>query len=310
MRARNIKPGFFKNAELAELDSTTRLLFIGLWCMADRKGRLVDRPKQIKGELLAYESITPEQVSTMLDQLQHRGFLMRYEKGEKYIEINHFEKHQHPHCKEQDSTIPAQGKHQTNTVQARLIPDVLIPDSPILKSDDTASRPLDLAGVFNSLWLEYPKRIGKKAAERHFKASVKGEADVIAIREALKRYKADCVGKDPQFIQNGSTWFNNWRDWINYQPMGGKHGANDSAGVSSISAIFERARAIRRAEGLRKIVMPTARKVLDGIRDNAMGQTEAPDKIPEPERGGHGSDGPAMEGIRHDPVKDDPPANR
>jgi hypothetical protein len=47
-RARNIKPAFFKNEQLVELGMSTRLLFIGLWCLADREGRLEDRPKRIK----------------------------------------------------------------------------------------------------------------------------------------------------------------------------------------------------------------------------------------------------------------------
>ena len=33
-RARNIKPGFFDNEILGELPALTRLLFIGLWCLA------------------------------------------------------------------------------------------------------------------------------------------------------------------------------------------------------------------------------------------------------------------------------------
>ena len=39
-RARNIKPGFFRNADLAELTFEARLLFIGLWTLADSEGRL------------------------------------------------------------------------------------------------------------------------------------------------------------------------------------------------------------------------------------------------------------------------------
>ena len=38
-RSRNIKPGFFSNEHLAELDFATRLLFIGMWTEADREGR-------------------------------------------------------------------------------------------------------------------------------------------------------------------------------------------------------------------------------------------------------------------------------
>jgi len=51
-RARNIKPGFFKNDQLAECHPLARLLFAGLWCEADRAGRLKDRPKRLKVECL------------------------------------------------------------------------------------------------------------------------------------------------------------------------------------------------------------------------------------------------------------------
>ena len=50
-RARNIKPGFFLNEELVELPFSTRLLFIGLWTLADRDGRMEDKPKRIKMSL-------------------------------------------------------------------------------------------------------------------------------------------------------------------------------------------------------------------------------------------------------------------
>ena len=57
MRARNLKPGFFKNEDLAELPFEGRLLFAGLWCLADREGRLEDRPKRIKAEIFAFDSV-------------------------------------------------------------------------------------------------------------------------------------------------------------------------------------------------------------------------------------------------------------
>lgn len=66
---------------------------------------------------------------------------------------------------------------------------------------------------FEEIWNLYPNKVGRKAAERHFKASVKEEKDFAEIKIALKNYTAsDNVRKG--FVQNGSTWFNNWRDWI------------------------------------------------------------------------------------------------
>lgn len=103
-RARNIKPGFFKNEVLAEMPCENRLLFIGLWTLADREGRLEDRPKRIKMELFAYDSFD---VDAMLGRLQIDGFLIRYEVDLiKYIQLVNFVKHQDPHYKEKASEIP------------------------------------------------------------------------------------------------------------------------------------------------------------------------------------------------------------
>jgi hypothetical protein len=71
---------------------------------------------------------------------------------------------------------------------------------------------------FEILWVKYPKdkdglRKGKKEAERHFIASVKTEQDWKDINRAIEKYaKSETVLKG--FVKNGSTWFNNWRDYI------------------------------------------------------------------------------------------------
>lgn len=103
-RSRNIKPGFFKNEVLAEMPMEARMLFIGLWTLADREGRLEDRPKRIKMELFAYDSFD---VDPMLMRLQTDGFVTRYEvDGVRFIQIENFVKHQDPHYKEKASEIP------------------------------------------------------------------------------------------------------------------------------------------------------------------------------------------------------------
>lgn len=104
-RARNIKPAFFSNEDLVELPFAARLLFIGLWTLADKKGRLEDRPKKIKMELLPCDDVD---VDDMLSQLESYGFLHRYlTEGKRYIQITNFEKHQSPHKTEKESSIPA-----------------------------------------------------------------------------------------------------------------------------------------------------------------------------------------------------------
>ena len=105
-RSRNIKPGFFSNEHLAELDFATRLLFIGMWTEADREGRLEDRPRRLKMALFPADNVD---IESMLSGLESYGFIRRYAaSGCRAIQIVSWAKHQNPHVKEAKSTIPAE----------------------------------------------------------------------------------------------------------------------------------------------------------------------------------------------------------
>lgn len=104
-RARNIKPAIMANEDLAELAPLTRLLFTYLWMLADREGRLEDRPKRIATQALGYDHMAD--VGVMLDDLQGGGFIERYRAvGMACIQITNFLKHQTPHGTERDSSLP------------------------------------------------------------------------------------------------------------------------------------------------------------------------------------------------------------
>jgi hypothetical protein len=90
-------------------------------------------------------------------------------------------------------------------------------DTDTTKSRSSADDRFPVKSEFERVWKAYPKRVGKKAAERSFRASVKTAEDVASIEQAMETYlSAETVRKG--FVQNGSTWFNNWRDWID-QPV-------------------------------------------------------------------------------------------
>ena len=104
MRARDIKPGFFKSDQLAECTPWARLAFVGLWMLADREGRLEDRPKRIKAEILPYDN---EDMDSLLNELQANELIIRYQvNGKRYIWIPKFLDHQRPHQNEKASEIP------------------------------------------------------------------------------------------------------------------------------------------------------------------------------------------------------------
>ncbi len=120
-RIREIKPQFFLDEELAEVSVAARLLFVGLWTLADRQGRLEDRPARIKAQLFPYDSLDAE--ALLAELASHAGrFIVRYEiGGRRLIQVRSFSRHQKPHCKEQPSVLPppnltaATGGHRAPT---------------------------------------------------------------------------------------------------------------------------------------------------------------------------------------------------
>lgn len=150
-RSRNIKPSFFQNEHLADTSPHARLLFIGLWCIADREGRLEDRPKRIKVTIFPYEDID---VDNLLNELAtSKGqFILRYKTLDNcYIQILNFVKHQHPHIKETTSTIPAPDKHYTSTIQERPYTPYPIPHTDSLKHQTDATEEENICKIFTIL---------------------------------------------------------------------------------------------------------------------------------------------------------------
>lgn len=107
-RSRLIKPGFFLNEQLAELPFAGRLLFAGLWTLADRDGRLEDRPKRIKAAIFPFDDVD---VDDLLAGLSDRGFILRYQaEAVAVIQIVKFAEHQTPHPRETGGKLPSREK--------------------------------------------------------------------------------------------------------------------------------------------------------------------------------------------------------
>lgn len=201
-RARNIKPGFFTNERLATLPFEARLLFEGLWLLADHEGRLEDRPGRIKGEIFPHDNLDVDALLNMLhitaDEGDGHTFIIRYKvDGKRFIWIPKFSEHQHPHKKERDipSRIPPYGQVRSNTDPeipgvdreipgvdpeipgpTRLIPDsgFLIPDTGYRNGATGEKRPPapDLSDSFEEIYARHPKkghRISAQGAYSHIR---------------------------------------------------------------------------------------------------------------------------------------------
>jgi hypothetical protein len=143
-RARNIKPSFFANEDLAECSPLARLLFVGLWTLADREGRLEYRPRRIKGQLFPFEDCN---IDKLVCELERHDFVRFYSAGACLaIWLPTFSKHQKPHHNEQDSDLPPWSKALATKVttacdQIALNEESLTTDSLILNPDSAATPP-------------------------------------------------------------------------------------------------------------------------------------------------------------------------
>lgn len=109
-RIRYLKPDFFKDEDIGALPFEVRLFFQGLWGLADKEGRLEDRPMRLKAEIFPYDDVDVSRcLSWLLKPKAGSGlpFIYRYAvEGQRFIQIVTWSKHQKPHGTERGSEIP------------------------------------------------------------------------------------------------------------------------------------------------------------------------------------------------------------
>ena len=69
---------------------------------------------------------------------------------------------------------------------------------------------------FNEFWGKYPRKMGKTLAAKRFKSKIKKESDYRRLMQAIDRYNQYINNKNIQseYIKHGSTWMNEWEDWL------------------------------------------------------------------------------------------------
>jgi hypothetical protein len=223
-RARNIKPAFFQNEDLAELKPIERLAFIAMWTVADYRGCIEYRAKRLKVQLLPYDNCDIDSIVTNLEQSR---FITTYTvNGQNYIKILNFEKHQNPHPNEKKSgsTIPDIDESNCNINKLQTIvtnhdkdgtnrADSLIPitDSPLPITSTEV-----LEDYFEDFWYKYPKKVGKEAARKSWN---KANPDIIKVIDAInwQRETRQWQAEDGKYIPNPATYLNQGR-WMDEAP--------------------------------------------------------------------------------------------
>lgn len=136
-RIRTIKPEFFTSEDIVCLSPLARLLYIALWCEADRDGRMAFKPRTFK---MRYFPADDCNIQALCAELLAAGLVVLYGDGLAYIP--QFDRHQHVNPREAKSELPAPPAHiATISSDSNPVPNVVnVQDvASLQQSDDNVS---------------------------------------------------------------------------------------------------------------------------------------------------------------------------
>jgi hypothetical protein len=229
-RIRNIKPDFWTDEKLVELETWERLLFIGLWNFADDEGYMPYSPKRIKMQIFPGDSL---EVSRGVQSLISIGAVELFDSEfGQVLHVSKWSKHQkvsNPSKSKYSSVdlTPLDGKPRKQAVpEQETLEDSLrsTEDSRGLRKERERERGVnkDLSSKqdeFDQWYSRYPKKEAKEAARKAF-AKARKTVDLKALIEGADKYAATMRDKDRQFVALPATWLNagRWADEISETP--------------------------------------------------------------------------------------------
>lgn len=221
-RIRTIKPEFFTSEDIVSLSPFARLLYIALWCEADREGRMTWKPRTFKMRYLPADNVD---IEALCKELTDAGLVRLY--GDGFAFIPAFHAHQHVNPREQKSVIASPPDHHESQPRASRDSDASSTrearDSDVQggrkgkerKGKDDASRD---ASLFERFWKAYPRKEGKDAAKKSFEKRKPDEGLLAAMLATLAvQVNSQQWTKDGgQFIPHPATWLNQgrWQDEV------------------------------------------------------------------------------------------------
>jgi len=219
------------SSSIMEEDLETRYIWFCMLTLSDRDGfvditipaiaRRINLQEEVVGKAID-KFMMPDPSSRTDTQEGRRLEKIRESFGWKIINYIHYrdlrnEENRREYMREYMRDKRSVNKKVNSNVNKLTVSTCKPPLATTATATATATATKDTMCVrFDAIWKTYPSRVGKKAAYKHFKISVKTEEDYNNLQKALNNYKSsDRVKRG--ILQNGSTWFNNWKDWIEYQ---------------------------------------------------------------------------------------------
>jgi len=246
MRKRLLNPLLYRDEELADLPIEARYLYTGLWCIADREGRLEDRPMRIKADIFPYDDLGIPMVDQWLTMLSQRWIIRYVVDDKRFIQIINFARHQRCHPNEARSGIPmvnhgvpmvdqrftngeptvnhglAKGNECTSVIGIRYTvieePPTPLPASPPSSKPKRTRKPTGATAQQEAWYAEwyglYPRHDARAGGLKAFCRKVTTETQFQAIMNGLRLNMPKLLASEVKFRPLPATWINGerWTD--------------------------------------------------------------------------------------------------
>lgn len=203
-RIRTVKPDFFTSEDIVALTPYARLLYVALWCEADREGRMTWKPATFKLRYFPGDELS---INALCGELIDRGLVVKYGEGLAWIPT--FSEHQHVNPREAASTLPdPNASARVRHASARVI------DTQVgREGKEGKEHASERKGLFDVFWLAYPKKVAKQDALKAFTKLRLVNGDFEKALAALEAAKASdqWQREDGKFIPHAATWLNGRR---------------------------------------------------------------------------------------------------
>lgn len=207
-RIRTIKPEFFTSEDIVSLSPLARLLYVALWCEADRDGRFSWKPKTFKMRYFPGDSTSIEK---LCEELRLSGLVLVYIVNEmEYAFIPTFHCHQHINPREAKSALPEPPANVVTTREARVSDaSARVSDAQVgreRKGKERNTRPDD---VSEQVWVDYiaHRKAKKTTISGTVIDSLRTDAKTIglSLQEAMQmQIKRGWTGFEPSWVTGAS----------------------------------------------------------------------------------------------------------
>lgn len=212
-RIRTIKPEFFTSEDIVALSPLARLLYIAIWCEADKEGRLQWKPKTFK---MRYFPADDCDIAAMCEELVGGGLITLYGDGLAYVP--RFGVHQHINPRESASTLPAPDSSPRVRHASPRVSDAQGGREGKGKEEKTRDASDEPTG-FPEFWEAYPNRKAKQDALKAWRKLSPSDALQASILKAVaeQRQGEDWTKEGGRFVPHAATWLNGKR-WLDEAP--------------------------------------------------------------------------------------------